>query len=112
MGETVASFKELLAKVVDWLQHSERVSYRAIKRQFDLDDEYLEDLKEAILFAHPEIIDDTGRGFVLTKKADPPLDRPSVPAPPKDTPQAHQEMPLDNQLSAGYTPDAELRQLT
>ena len=43
------TFQELLEKVVDWLQRSERVSYRAIKRQFDLDDEYLDDLKEAIL---------------------------------------------------------------
>ena len=112
MGETVASFKELLAKVVDWLQHSERVSYRAIKRQFDLDDEYLEDLKEAILFAHPEIIDDTGLGFVLTREADPSPEPPSAPAPPKDTPQTRQKVPLDSQLSANYTPDAELRQLT
>ena len=55
------TFEELLAKVVDWLQRSERVSYRAIKRQFDLDDEYLEDLKEAILFAHDEVVDEEGR---------------------------------------------------
>ena len=40
------TFQELLVKVVDWVQRGERVSYRAIKRQFDLDDEYLDDLKE------------------------------------------------------------------
>jgi len=107
MGESVATFKELLAKVVDWIQHSERVSYRAIKRQFDLDDEYLEDLKEAILFAHPEIIDDKGRGFVLTREADPSPEPPSVHSPLKDTLQTHQKIPLDNLLSAGYMPDAE-----
>jgi class 3 adenylate cyclase/predicted ATPase len=35
------------------------------KRQFDLDDDYLEDLKDAILFAHP-VVDEDGRGLVWT----------------------------------------------
>ena len=32
------TFKEILAQVIDWPQQDERVSYRALKRQFDLDD--------------------------------------------------------------------------
>jgi hypothetical protein len=43
------TFKEVLAQVIDWLQENKRISYRALKRQFDLDDEYLEDLKEELL---------------------------------------------------------------
>src|SRR5438093_9908577 len=59
------TFKEVLAQVLEWLQHDQRISYRAVKRQFALDDDYLEDLKEALLYAYPQVIDD-GRGLVWT----------------------------------------------
>jgi hypothetical protein len=36
------TFKEILAQAVEGLQQDGRVSYRALKRQFDLDDDYLE----------------------------------------------------------------------
>src|SRR5712691_5331955 len=49
-------------------QHG-RVSYRALKRQFAINDDYLEDLKDAILFAHPQVMDDAGRGLVWTGDA-------------------------------------------
>ena len=39
------TFDEVLAQVLDLLRHQGRVSYRALKRRFALDDEYLEDLK-------------------------------------------------------------------
>jgi hypothetical protein len=55
------TLKEVLAQVIDWLQENQRISYRALKRQFDLDDDYLEDLKEELLYSHP-VIDD-GRGL-------------------------------------------------
>lgn len=58
------TLQEVLAQVIDWLQHHKRLSYRALKRQFALDDAYLEDLKEAILFAHPQVVDEDGRGLV------------------------------------------------
>jgi class 3 adenylate cyclase len=41
------------------------VSYGALKRRFDLDDAYLEDLKGEILFAYP-VVDEDGRGLVWT----------------------------------------------
>ncbi len=59
------TFKEVLAQVIDWLQQDERISYRALKRQFNLDDDYLEDLKDALLFAHP-VVDEAERGLVWT----------------------------------------------
>ena len=43
------TFKEVLAQVIDWLQQDQRVSYRALKRQFALDDDYLEDLKAELI---------------------------------------------------------------
>ena len=40
------TFDEILAQGLDLLQRQGRVSYRALKRRFDLDDSYLEDLSD------------------------------------------------------------------
>ena len=58
------TFKEVLAQVLEWLQHDQRLSYRALKRHFALDDDALEDLKEALLYAHAQVIVADGRGLV------------------------------------------------
>ena len=58
------TFQEVLAQAIDWLQRDKRITYRALKRQFDLKDDYYEDLKDAILYAHP-VVDD-GRGLAWT----------------------------------------------
>src|SRR5215470_17300765 len=60
------TFREILAQVLDWLQHDQRLSYRALQRQFALDDDALEDLKEALLYTHAQVIVDDGRGLVWT----------------------------------------------
>jgi len=39
------TFDELLEQVRELLQSKGRVTYRALKRRFDLDDKYLKDLK-------------------------------------------------------------------
>jgi hypothetical protein len=39
------TFKEILTQVSAWLQQDQRLTYRALKRQFALDDDYLDDLK-------------------------------------------------------------------
>ena len=56
-------FDQVLDQAIEMLQRRGRLSYRALKRQFDLDDDYLEDLKDAILYAHQQVVDD-GRGLV------------------------------------------------
>jgi NAD(P)-dependent dehydrogenase (short-subunit alcohol dehydrogenase family) len=38
-------FDEVLTQVLELLQREKRVSYRALKRRFNLDDDYIEDLK-------------------------------------------------------------------
>jgi hypothetical protein len=58
------TFDEVLGQVVELLQQEKRVSYRGLKRRFALDDAYLEDLKEELLFSHPEIAEAEGRGLV------------------------------------------------
>jgi len=46
------TFDDILAQVMTLLKRQGRVSYGALKRRFDLDDAYLEDLKGEILYVH------------------------------------------------------------
>jgi class 3 adenylate cyclase len=46
------------------LQRRGRLTYSTLKRQFQLDDAALEDLKNELLYAHPEVRDDAGRGLI------------------------------------------------
>jgi hypothetical protein len=52
------TFEEILDQAMAMLQRRGRVTYRTLKRQFNLDDEGLEDVKEALLYAHPHVADD------------------------------------------------------
>src|SRR5262245_61850714 len=63
------TFEELLDHVLDMLQRRGRVSYRAGHRQFDLDGTTLEDVKAELLYAHPGLVEDDGRGLVWTGAA-------------------------------------------
>jgi hypothetical protein len=45
-------FAEILDQAVAMLQRLGQVTYRTLKRQFDHDDEALEDLKDQLLFSH------------------------------------------------------------
>ena len=70
------TFEEILDQAIAMLQRRGRLTYGALKRQFQLDDAALEDLKEALLFAHPQIADEAGRGLVWTgdtRRRSPPL---------------------------------------
>ena len=58
-------FYEVVGQVRALLQRQGRVSYRALKRQFHIDDAFIEDLKEELCFAHP-VVDEGGRGLVWT----------------------------------------------
>ena len=73
------TFKEMLDQALAMLQRRGRVTYRLLNRQFRLDDEALNDLKEALLFAHPEVRDKAGRGLVWTGGT---VATPAAPSPP------------------------------
>jgi hypothetical protein len=45
------TFDELLAEVIALLQRQGRVSYRALKLRFTLDDDYLDGLKDELIHA-------------------------------------------------------------
>ena len=55
------TFDEVLALVLALLQQEKRVSYRALKRRFDLDDDYLEDLKSEIIDAKQLAVDENNK---------------------------------------------------
>ena len=59
-------FYDVLDHVVTLLQRRGRVTYNALKLQFHLDDEQLAILKDELLYAHPQVVDDTGRGLRWT----------------------------------------------
>src|SRR5215470_17497192 len=64
-------FYEMLDQVVDLLRSRQRVTYRTLRRQFNLDEAVLEDLKEELFFLHPQIADEDGRGLVWTRDTGP-----------------------------------------
>ena len=57
-------FSEVVAQTLTWLQRDGRVSYRALKREFDLDDEFVEDLKTEIIEAKRLAVDENGKILV------------------------------------------------
>ena len=60
------TFEEILDHALTMLQRRGRVTYRALKLQFTLDDDQLEALKDELLYAHPQVGDDAGRGLRWT----------------------------------------------
>ena len=91
------TFKDVLAQVLEWLQQDKRLSYRALKRQFALDDDYLDDLKTELIEVRRVAVDEDGQVLVWTGDAGTPPPSPSVPPPTPVSPPP---------------PEAERRQLT
>jgi class 3 adenylate cyclase len=58
------TFDEILDQAIVMLQRRRRVSYRALKRQFALDEAYLEDLKHEIITVHRLAVDQDGEMLV------------------------------------------------
>jgi class 3 adenylate cyclase/predicted ATPase len=59
-------FYAVLDEIVDLLRSRGRVSYRALKEHFGLDDERLDALRTELLFAHPDAVSEDGHGLVWT----------------------------------------------
>ena len=77
------TFEDILDQALSMLQRRGRLTYGTLKRQFALDKDALEDLKDALLYAHPEIRDDAGRGLIWTSDTGP---APSATTAPAGTP--------------------------
>jgi hypothetical protein len=63
------TFEELLDQAAAMLQRRGRVTYRALRRQFSLDEDTLSYLKAELLYAHPQVRDDAGQGLLWTGAA-------------------------------------------
>ena len=107
-------FYAVLAQVMELLQREGRVSYRALKVQFGLDDDQLEALKDELIEAKRLAMDERGRVLVWGGKispAEPPTTPTAPSAPPSDVQPDHpvQRVPL---APTSHAPEAERRQLT
>jgi class 3 adenylate cyclase len=107
------TFDEILEQVLTLLKRQGRVSYSALKRRFDLDDDYLNDLKDELLFAQP-VVDEDNRGLVWTGATESVKDVVAQPTqitqPPATQDQSSPE--VTPRVTASPPPDAERRQLT
>src|SRR5262249_18327840 len=86
-----------LAKILHLLQQEKRLSYRALKRRFALDDEYLEDLKAELIQAKQVARDEAGAVLVWTGGASsvPTAASPvPLPAPPEGSPAQGEAAPI------------------
>jgi len=59
-----SDFYAVLDQALALLRSRGRITYSALKLQFNLDDAHLAVLKEELLYAHPEIVDDAGHGLI------------------------------------------------
>jgi class 3 adenylate cyclase len=64
------TFDEVLEQVRELLQSKGRVAYRALKRRFELDDEYLEDFKAELIDAEHVARDEDGKVLVWVGKTE------------------------------------------
>jgi predicted ATPase/class 3 adenylate cyclase len=107
-GKCLMDFYDVLAQVIVLLQRQGRVSYRALQRQFALDEAYLEDLKTELIEAQRLAVDENGRVLVWTGEAV------TTPTPPPLPPHALQSalQAIPPPPVAPSLPGAERRQLT
>jgi class 3 adenylate cyclase/predicted ATPase len=98
------TFEELLDHALAMLERRGRVTYRALKLQFMLDDQGLEALKDELLYAHSQVVDDAGRGLIwrgatVSVPASGPVSPHVSPWPPlTSTPLATTPQPSDENL--------------
>jgi TOMM system kinase/cyclase fusion protein len=99
------TFEEVLDQAIAMLQRRGRVTYRTLKRQFQLDDEAMEDLQVELIKGQRLAVDEAGEVLVWTGAG---------PAQGVTSPGAQREpSPLENASGATpATPEAERRQLT
>ncbi len=65
------TFEEILDQATAMLQRRGRVTHRVLKRQFELDDEALDDLKEELIEAEQVARDENGKMLVWTGESTP-----------------------------------------
>ena len=105
-------FYTILDQVVDLLRHRKRVTYRALQRQFNLDDAFLSDLKAELIAAQHLAADEDGTVLVWTGGMEATAASGTPQAEPQSRPQPAQTVPDASTSLAHPVSDAERRQLT
>jgi TOMM system kinase/cyclase fusion protein len=108
--EPPMDYDELVAKVIELLQWEKRVPYRALKRRFELDDAYIDDLKLELIEAKRLAIDENDRILVWVGDAQEVTSQGAQPTQQPTT--QEQPSPQVTPRATAPSPDAERRQLT
>ena len=109
------TFDDILAQVLELLQREGRVSYRALKLRFDINDDYIEGIKDELIYAKKLAVDEENRVLVWTGNVEGITQTPSPSGKTGLQPASPQEMPSVQPASPVMTspaPEAERRQLT
>ena len=93
MAGHVMDILGVLDQVRELLQQKGRITYGMLKLQFKLDDEHFEALKEQLLYSHPEVVDDEGRGLIWNGE-------PAEPAPISQPPASYTPPHLAGRIRA------------
>src|SRR5712691_6767657 len=107
------TFEEILDQAIAMLQRRGRLTYSTLKRQFQLDDAALQDLKNELIEGQRLAVDERGNVLVWTGGTDTP--RATPPAPLLGPPPATADVQPTQVLpppAAPQSTDAERRQLT
>jgi predicted ATPase/class 3 adenylate cyclase len=107
------NFYSVVDQAIALLRQRGRVTYRALKRQFDLDDEALADLTEELIYGQRLAADEDGRVLVWTGDM-PMVTEPHASLSPSGQPSTTHEDPPAQAATPPVSPmsDAERRQLT
>src|SRR5438128_4852797 len=105
-------FYDILDQVIDLLKQRGRVSYRALKVQFKLDDESLEALKDELIAVHQLARDQDGRMLVWTGEASTTPEPTIVQSAQQEVRREDQRTPVEAPPAEPRSPEAERRQLT
>ena len=116
--ESLMKFTELVGQVRSWLEREQRVTYRTLQREFELDADTLADLKEELIEAKRVAVDENGKVLVWTGAAPVPSTASSVPgasqspAPSVQPPSAYTPAHLAERIRATAVTDGERKTIT
>ena len=107
-------FYDIYDQVIDLLKQRGRASYRALKRRFEIDDDYLEDVKVELIKAQHLARDEDGEILVWVGEAEGVAipSSPPIQAEPRSPVQHDQPTQSVHLPTEPHTPEAERRQLT
>src|SRR5215831_14811535 len=106
------TFEEILDQAIAMLQRRRRLTYGALKRQFQLDDVYLKDLKAELIEGQRLAADEDGRVLVWTGGASTPAEAVASQAPQQEEFLAAPHTQVTSPAIEPRPAEAERRQLT